>query len=75
MATVRNDKTTSLKIVVVTGKKEDGSDKTATRTIAKINPDLTDDQVYSLAVKIGGLQEYTVNSYSRVDSGELAPEE
>lgn len=72
MATVRSEKTTSLKIVVIIGKKDDGSNKTATRTIAKINPDLTDDQAFSLAQKIAGLQSFDVEHYSRVDSGELS---
>lgn len=75
MATVLNDKKTKLKIVVVTGKKEDGSDRTAERVFNNANPEVTNDDMYNIATQIGAMQEYTVEKYVRIDEGELAPEE
>lgn len=73
--TVRNNQTSQLKILVVTGKKEDGSDYTKTRSWLHLNPDATDAQAYELCQKLGALQEYTISEYQRVDSAELAPSE
>lgn len=75
MAAVLNDKKTKLKIVVVTGKKEDGSDRTAERVFNNANPEVTNDDMYNIATQIGTMQEYPVEKYVRIDEGELAPEE
>lgn len=75
MATTRNDQESQIKITIVTGKKEDGTNYTKTRSWLHLNPDATDDQAYEFATKLGNLQTYSVDSYQRVDSAELAPAE
>lgn len=74
MAVVLNDRTVTLQIIVTTGKYSDGSDKHATRTFSNINPELSNDDLLSIAQKIGNCQTYTVDGYYKIDKGILANE-
>ena len=49
---------------------EEGGAK-RTRSYGPIKPTATDQDVYDFAVALAGLQEYTVDSITRIDSKEL----
>lgn len=65
------NKTTKLQISLITGKKEDGSNKTKIVTLNNINPEASDADLLDIAISYGNLQQYTVEEYTRVDQGEL----
>lgn len=65
------NKTTKLQISLITGKKEDGSNKTKIVTLNNINPEASDADLLDIAMSYGNLQQYTVEEYTRVDQGKL----
>lgn len=73
MAVTKNNQSSVLKLIVSTPDSEN-SEKTTTRTINKINPELTDEMALSLGKKIGDLQAHPVEFVNRVDTAALTNE-
>ena len=69
---VKNNAASRMTIKVVIGLTAQGTSKTASRTIAGINPALSDDDFYAIASALGALQSDTVDSIVRTDSADLA---
>ena len=67
MAVTSKQDSCKLMLSVVTGQTESGADKHATRSIANVNPDLTADDAYDVAVNIGALQTHAVDAIKRQD--------
>ena len=67
MAVTSKQDSCKLMLSVVTGQTESGADKHATRSIANVNPDLTADDAYNVAVSIGALQTHAVDAVKRQD--------
>lgn len=72
MAVGLNSKITKLKIIIVTGQKDDGTDKTAERVFGNVNPNTTNADMLEIAQMIGNMQEYETNGFIRVEQGYLA---
>lgn len=67
MAVTSKQDSCKLMLSVVTGQTESGADKHATRSIANVNPALTADDAYNVAVSIGELQTHAVDAIKRQD--------
>lgn len=67
MAVTSKQDSCKLMLSVVTGQTESGADKHATRSIANVNPALTADDAYDVAVAIGALQTHAVDAIKRQD--------
>ncbi len=67
MAVTSKQDSCKLILSVVTGQTESGADKHASRTIANINPNITADDAYAVAVNIGALQTLAVDAVKRQD--------
>lgn len=67
MAVTSKQDSCKLMLSVVTGQTESGADKHAMRSIANVNPDLTADDAYNVAVNIGALQTHAVDAIKRQD--------
>lgn len=67
MAVTSKQDSCKLMLSVVTGQTESGADKHATRSIANVNPALTADDAYHVAVAIGALQTHAVDAVKRQD--------
>ena len=67
MAVTSKQDSCKLMLSVVTGQTESGADKHATRSIANVNPGLTADDAYDVAVAIGALQTHAVDAVKRQD--------
>lgn len=67
MAVTSKQDSCKLMLSVVTGQTESGADKHATRSIANVNPALTADDAYDVAVNIGALQTHAVDAIKRQD--------
>lgn len=67
MAVTSKQDSCKLMLSVVTGQTESGADKHATRSIANVNPALTADDAYDVAVAIGALQTHVVDAIKRQD--------
>ena len=67
MAVTSKQDSCKLMLSVVTGQTESGADKHATRSIANVNPSLTADDAYDVAVNIGALQTHVVDAIKRQD--------
>lgn len=75
MAAQEENQGTTLTLKVVVGTKEDGTPKTGNRTISSINPDVTNDQLYSIGTKLGALQTHEVNAIMRTNRADLVSDE
>ena len=71
----RLTETGKLTLTVQTGTAESGTAVTANRSVSNVNPDLMDDDAYSIAVKLGGLQKYPVTKITRTDTAVLAADD
>ncbi|MBR2214293.1 MAG: DUF1659 domain-containing protein [Selenomonadaceae bacterium] len=71
---VRRNAASRLTLKVITAVDEGGAATLASRSVAHLNPTLTDEEVRLLGVDIAGLQQYELDSVSRTDSAELAAE-
>lgn len=67
MAVTSKQDSCKLMLSVVTGQTDAGADKHATRSISNVNPALTADDAYDVAVNIGALQIHTVDAVKRQD--------
>lgn len=67
MAVTSKQDSCKLMLSVVTGQTESGADKHAMRSIANVNPALTADDAYNVAVAIGALQTHAVDAIKRQD--------
>lgn len=67
----RISETAKLQIKVQTGISESGKAVIRTRSIGNIDPDLSDDNALSAAVKLGSLQTYDVKTISLVNTAVL----
>ena len=71
----RLSESSKLSLTVQTGTSESGKAVTATRSVNNVNPDLIDDDAYSVAVKLGALQKYAVTKITRTDSAVLGADD
>ena len=71
---VRRNASATLRLKVITSVSEAGVATTKTRSVSHLNPTLTDEETRLLGVDIAGLQQYELDSVSRVDTAELAAE-
>lgn len=62
MAVTATPKASTLQLTVETGVNADGSTKYGTRSLAYVNPAITNDDAYSIAAEIGNLQTFPVAS-------------
>ena len=67
----RLSETCKLSFTVQTGTSDSGKAVTATRTIGNINPELIDDDAYSVATRLSSLQKYAVTKVTRTDTAVL----
>ena len=71
---VRRNEAATLKLKVITAVDAGGVATIKTRSVAHLNPALTDEESRLLGVAISGLQQYELDSVARVDTAELAAE-
>ena len=74
MAVKKDKPSTKLVLKVVTGTDAKGKALTAQRTLASVNPAISDDDLLAIGSKLGALQAHDVASVSRVDSASLVEE-
>ena len=74
MAVTSKHDSCKLMLSVVTGQTDAGTDKHATRSIANINPAITADDAYAIAVSIGQLQTNAVDAIKRQDTVDYTEE-
>ena len=67
----RLDESCKIGLKVSKGLDESGKEVTATRSLANINPDMSDDDALYIGGKFGALQKYTVKEITRSDSAVL----
>ncbi|SFT77000.1 Protein of unknown function [Selenomonas sp. GACV-9] len=70
----REDTTSKLILKVIVGQTVDGKDKYAQRVFRNLDPDITDDALYSLGGKLGRLQTNTVAAIVRQDASSIVAE-
>ena len=74
MAAKKDMQSTKLVLKVVTGTDAEGQALTSQRSIANVNPAISDDDLLAIGSKLGALQAHDVASVSRVDSASLVEE-
>ncbi|OPX90223.1 MAG: hypothetical protein A4E53_01109 [Pelotomaculum sp. PtaB.Bin104] len=62
---------TALKLKLNTGTDGSGNPVFRTKSLSNVKPTAAHQDIFDVAVSLSGLQEYTLSSISRVDSGEL----
>ena len=71
MAVIRGSESISLKIKVETGITASGAPKYSARSIAHINPEATDEDVFNFGKGLAGLQACTLGGITRAENAEL----
>ncbi len=71
MAVVKQPIESRLLIAVQTGTNEFGQPVLRTRSFSRVKPEALDQDLYDVALTIGGLQQHAVAHVNRVDDGEL----
>ena len=74
MAAKKDTQSTKLVLKVVTGTDAKGKALTAQRTLASVNPAISDDDLLAIGSKLGALQSHAIAAVSRVDSASLVEE-
>ena len=74
MAAKKDTQSTKLVLKVVTGTNTDGNALTAQRSVATVNPAISDDDLLAIGSKLGALQAHDVATISRIDSASLVEE-
>lgn len=62
----------SIVIKVQTGTTTTGKASYTSRSFGDINPEISDDNVFSIGQKLAGLQKYDLGSVNREDTAEIA---
>ena len=68
---VKNAASSKIILKVENGLGKDGKVRLAQRTFQHINPELSDDDAYTIGTALGNLQSRTVDSVARTDSASL----
>ena len=71
MAAKKETQDTKLVLKVVTGSTGTGKAITAARSFTDVNPAISDDDMLTIAGKLGKLQSHDVSTVTRVDSATL----
>ena len=74
MAAKKDTQSTKLVLKVVTGTDAEGTALTSQRSIANVNPAISDDDLLAIGSKLGALQAHDVATISRIDSASLVEE-
>jgi len=61
----------SLRIQFQIGVDHEGNPVFRSRSLSGVKSDAADQDIYDVAMALGGLQDYTVNAVTRVDNGRL----
>ncbi|MGM9539531.1 DUF1659 domain-containing protein [Anaerovibrio sp.] len=65
---IRENKTSTLKLPLITGTDDNGDNIIMNKTISGFDPDLSDDDMAAIGEKVGGLYKYGFENVLRVDS-------
>lgn len=71
----RISESSRLALTVRTGTSDTGKAIVATRSFSNLNPELLDDDAYSVAVRLGQCQKYSVTRITRTDAAVLGPDD
>lgn len=74
MAVKKLKTTTALLITIESGTKPDGSSEYKTRTLNRVSPSMTDEDIYTIGAQIANLQAYPVAGVGRRDVSALGNE-
>ena len=74
MAIVKEKQSLKMTLRVVTGTDSEGKALTSDRSIASMNPELTDADVIALGAKYAALQPHTLAAVRRTDTADLVDE-